>query len=65
MKKYLKFNKITPTNYQVRNNKREFLGDIYLEKKKWWFYPCEGEVRAPIAWDLNCLGQLRDFIGTL
>jgi len=65
-KKYIKFKELRDTNgnpcYQIRNNKDEFLGDLYLEKRKWIFYPVEGDLREPIFWTIECLEELVNFI---
>lgn len=59
--KYLKFDKITDNNYQVRNQEDEFLGDLYYEKGQWIFYPFEGKEGEPIYWTLECHKLLGDF----
>ena len=64
-KKYLKFEKIVDTNYQVRNNSGDFLGDIYLEKGRWFFYPTEGDVREPTWFTWECLNQVGGFMRKL
>lgn len=42
-KKYVKFKEIVYSDgnveHKVRNNKKQFLGDIAFERKKWRFYP--------------------------
>ena len=65
MKFYLEFEKVVDNHITIRNKEtKEFVGDLYLEKGKWWFIPLQDndDFWDFIRWDLNCLKQLTEYM---
>jgi len=76
MAKYLKFRKVSkpgePREYNVLNNKCQFLGHLlkeeitYRGKPVWkWIFNPDDDWRDPPFWTKECLDQLIEFIKTL
>ena len=66
-KKYVKIEKVVDNHHQVWNNKKEYLGDIYLEYGRWNFYPEGQDLKERIytwfTWE--CLQQIADYMKDL
>lgn len=63
--KYLKFKKISSEEYNVKNNKGDYLGCVIREKKQWRFYFDEPIKDSAVWFTHECLAQLVEFMKIL